>query len=160
MKTDLFHFASLWCSLLVIAMVLPSPAMACAVPVFKYALAYWSADPYEVIVFHRGTLSSEEQAIADRLQKVSWDSDLPANVTFKAVDLAKSPGAVMKELWEDQPGSEPPWMVVKYPRMSMIPDTVWSGPFKAANVEALLDSPVRKENTRRILKGEVAVWIL
>ena len=32
-------------------------AEACSVPVFRYALERWQADPYEVFVFHRGPLT-------------------------------------------------------------------------------------------------------
>lgn len=56
--------------------LLPPPAQARSVPVFKYALAYWQADLYEVIVFHRGPPSVEEQAVVDRIQKAFWNADL------------------------------------------------------------------------------------
>jgi hypothetical protein len=44
--------------------------------------------------------------------------------------------------------------------MSMISEDVWSGPLEGDDVEAILDSPVRKEIARLILEGEVAVWVL
>jgi hypothetical protein len=145
--------------------LLSTPVWACSVPVFQYALAYWTADPYGVIVFHRGPLSSEEQAIVDRLQRASWDADSRANVVVETVDLAESPSIVMQKLWEaQQVGADHPlplpWMVVRYPRFSGISEDAWSGPFTAADVEALLDSPIRKEIVRRLLDGEAAVWIL
>lgn len=140
--------------------LLPPPAQACSVPVFKYALAYWQADLYEVIVFHRGPLSLEGQAAVNRIQKASWNADLRANVAVKTVDLTGSPGIVMQKLWEVQPDSELPCMVVRYPKFSGISDDVWAGRFTAANVESLLNSPVRKEIVRRILDGEAAVWVL
>lgn len=56
--------------------LLPPSAQACSVPVFKYALTYWHVDLYEVIAFHRGLLSLEEQAVVDRIQKAFWNADL------------------------------------------------------------------------------------
>ena len=156
-----FLTADLWRVLLVSAvsmMLLSSPVWPCSVPVFQYALAYWSADLYEAIVFHRDPLSSEEQVIVDRLQRASWDTDLRANVMVKTVDLTGSPSVIMQKLWEAQQGSELPWMVVRYPRFSRASESVWSGRFTAAAVGALLDSPIRREIVRRILKGEGAAF--
>ena len=142
------------------AVLPPSSIQACAVPVFKYALTYWAPDPYGVIVFHRGPLSTEQKLLVDRLQRASLGIDTRANVIVRMVNLAGSPDAEMQKLWEAQSGSEMPWMVLKYPRLSMISEDVWSGPLEGDAVEAILDSPVRKEIARHILEGKVAVWIL
>ncbi|PIW14960.1 MAG: hypothetical protein COW34_07135, partial [Armatimonadetes bacterium CG17_big_fil_post_rev_8_21_14_2_50_66_6] len=45
------------------------PVSACSVPVFQYALERWPADPYEVVVFHRGPLSEQDQATAKWLKE-------------------------------------------------------------------------------------------
>ncbi len=163
MKTRFFPVASPYIILLIgtlFVILLPSSIQACAVPVFKYALTYWAPDPYGVIVFHRGPLSTGQKSVVDRLQRASLGIDPRANVIVRMVDLAGSPDAEMQKLWKAQSGSELPWMVVKYPRMSMISEDVWSGPLEGDDVEAILDSPVRKEIARRILEGEVAVWVL
>lgn len=144
----------------VILILLFSPSVwACSVPVFQYALAYWAADLYEVIVFHSGALPSEEQAVMDKLKEAPWDAKIRANIAVNTVDLAESPGTVMKKLWESQADSELPWMVVKYPRISGITEDIWAGPLTTTNVESLLDSPIRKKIARRILGGEVGVWV-
>jgi hypothetical protein len=161
MKTRFFPVASPCIILLIgilFAILPPSSIQACAVPVFKYALTYWAPDPYWVIVFHRGPLSTEQKSVVDRLQRASLGIDPRANVIVRMVDLAGSPDAEMQKLWKAQSGSELPWMVVKYPRLSMISEDVWSGPLGDDDVEAILDSPVRKKIARRILGGEVAVW--
>jgi hypothetical protein len=138
----------------------PSSIQACAVPVFKYALTYWAPDPYGVIVFHQEPLSTEQKSVVDRLQRASLGIDPRANVIVRMVDLAGSPDAEMQKLWKAQSGPEMPWMVLKYPRLSMISEDVWSGSLEGDAVEAILDSPVRKEIARLILEGEVAVWVL
>ena len=166
MNTFLNTKASLLCYVILIgaacSVVLSSPVWACSIPVFQYALRYWPADPYGVIVFHRGPLSPEDQAVVDRLRKVSLDDDSRANFIMETIDLAGRTPSVdetMRELWEDQPASELPGMVVRYPRFSGILDDAWAGRFTADAVEALLDSPVRREIARRILDGEAAVWV-
>lgn len=147
------------CSIIIMGLLI-SPAYACSVPVFQYALAYWPADPYEVIVFHRGILSSEKQAVMDKLKSASWGSEIHANIVVRDIDLAESPGLIMEKLWESQSSSELPWVVIKYPRISGIVTDVWSGALTNANIEMILDSPIRREVASRILKGETAVWVL
>jgi len=90
---------NLYCILLIsaaFATLLPTPVQACSIPVFRYALERWSADDYEVIVFHRDALSSDEQKIIDRLKKASSYSDSHANVIVKTVNLSTSPDERMK----------------------------------------------------------------
>lgn len=154
---------SLWYILLVSATFVTlscSPVWGCSIPVFQYALERWPADVYEVIVFHQGPLFLEDQAMVDKLQKASSDDESRANVIVKTVNLTASPDEAMRKLWEAQSTSELPWMVIRYPRSSQIPENVWSGHFTTTVVEALLDSPTRKEIARRILSGESAVWVL
>ena len=147
-------------NIFVILILLSSPSVwACAVPVFQYALAYWSADLYEVIIFHKGALPPAEQVVMDKLKGASWDAEIRSNIAVRTVDLAESPGVIMQKLWESQTNSELPWMVVKYPRISGITEDIWAGPLTNANVESLLDSPIRKEVASRILKGEAGVWV-
>ena len=38
-------------------------ALACSVPVFRYALEKWPPDVYQATVFHRGPLTSAQQAL-------------------------------------------------------------------------------------------------
>ena len=136
----------------------PRPASACSVPVFRYALERWPPDLYEVVVFHRGALTGPPRALVDRLEKMTATYDSPVNVAVKTVDLAEEVGEGRKILWEAQEGAKLPWVVVRYPR---IPDrSAWSGPLEGAAIEAVLDSPVRREIGRRIARGDTAVWVL
>ena len=163
MKMNAFFIATL-CDILLVSAAfvtfLSLPVCACSIPVFRYALERWHADAYEVFVFHQGYLSSKDQAMVDRLQKASSDGASRANVIVKTVDLEASPDETMPKLWKAQDAPELPWIVVRYPRFSRISEDAWSGHFTAAAVEALLDSPTRKEIARRILEGETAVWVL
>ena len=40
---------------------------ACQVPVFRYALARWSADKYELTVFSKGELTEAQQSLIDEI---------------------------------------------------------------------------------------------
>ena len=49
--------------------LLTATASACSVPVFRYALEHWPADPFQITVFHRGTMNDAQRAMipADKL---------------------------------------------------------------------------------------------
>lgn len=135
-------------------------ARGCSVPVFRYALERWPADPYGIIVFHRGDLSEADQAIVDALEERAMDEQSPANLRVFAVDLDGSPSREMSDLWKTQEGAELPWMVVLYPVMARIAEPLWSGRLTKEAADSLADSPKRREIARRILDGESAVWVL
>jgi hypothetical protein len=50
--------------------------------------------------------------------------------------------------------------VLKYPKKLGIYEDVWTGRFNSDNAMAILDSPIRKEITQRLAKGESGVWVL
>jgi hypothetical protein len=148
-------------ALAAVLLLTAAPARACNVPVFRYALERWPADPYEVIVFHRGPLSPADTALADALAKLA-DADAPiANFTFERVDLEKKPDKELVRLFESLPDKDNlPLLVVCYPAPSGISANAWSGRLSTDAVRRLLDSPARREVVRRIVGGDSGVWIL
>ena len=148
-------------ALAAVLLLTATAARACNVPVFRYALERWPADPYEVIVFHRGPLSPTDQALTAALAKIA-DADTPAaNFTFERVDLTKKPDKELAQLFEAQPDRDQlPFLVVRYPAQSGREVNVWSGRLNADAVHRLLDSPARREVVRRIVGGDSGVWIL
>lgn len=162
MKIKFLSVTSLWIIFLIgfIYTILSPSIWACNIPVFQYALEYWDSDLYELIVFYRKELSAEEQTILNQLSIDYQESNIYANVAVRKVDLAKSPDETVQQLWKNQPKSELPWIVAKYPRFSGISKAFWSGPLTSDIVDVLTGSPVRKEVARRIMNGEAAVWIL
>ena len=53
-----------WLAVLLLA---PAAGRACNVPVFRYALERWAADAYELVVFHREPLTTNQQALVASL---------------------------------------------------------------------------------------------
>jgi hypothetical protein len=138
-------------------LLLAVPIWACSVPVFRYALERWVSDPYLVVVFHRGELTVEQQALVNRLGPKGERAENSANLKVRTVDLLDdTPDADMLELWKLQKSDTVPWMAVHYP--APFPPA-WAGPFNKDVVDGLIDSPVRREIARRILKGNTAVWV-
>jgi hypothetical protein len=140
--------------------LLVSAAQACNVPVFRYALERWPADNYQLIVFHKGPLTPEEQKLVDTLAEHANRGECPPNFKLNLVDLSKPAGPEALKLFQQQRSPELPWLVVRYPEDAGIDEAVWSGRLNADTAQALMDSPARREVGKRLLQGDSAVWIL
>jgi hypothetical protein len=116
--------------------MLSPPAWACTVPVFRYALDRWPGEIYELRVDRAAAATPEIAPLLDRLR-----TNAVANLSVKTPPAAQE--AVAKLVFPDPPGGD-----------------VWSGPLTAANLEMLLDSPLRRELARRIAHGDSAVWVI
>lgn len=133
------------------------PAAACNIPVFRYALDHWAADPYRLTLFHRGPLDDRTKDAITAIEK-KIDLDFPS-AALEVVDLDTLPRKP-KGVPLPPDGAELPWLVVEYPSISRIDAAVWSGPLKDLSVPALFDSPARAETVRRLRGGDSAVWLL
>jgi len=145
-----------------VLVLLAGTAEACSVPVFRYALERWPADPYEVLIFHRGDLSEEQQQALDHLKKASVEERPDGVVDLWIVDLSQGePKDEAAEIWKAHAASaKTPWVVVRYPRMFGIPIDMWAGPLGEAEMERLLDSPTRRQVAKSLLEGETTVFVL
>lgn len=154
-KHNLSRKVILLCIFIGLWILIAPQVWGCNVPVFRYALERWPADLYEVVVFHRGPLNAEKQAL---LEELKYNSE--ANIYVSTYDISGKSNKQMLELWESQSEAELPWMVLSYPRLVKASEPVWAAHFDAAAVEMLVHSPVRKKISDRILEGDSAVWIL
>lgn len=136
------------------------PALACDVPVFRYALELWPSADYEVFVLQRDPLSASEQNAAEYLSASTGELSPHVNIKVRVADLAHASGAPLAELWEEAGRPDLPCLILRYPRESGIDRIAWSGPLTTESVWALVDSPARREISRRILAGHSAVWVL
>jgi hypothetical protein len=132
---------------------------ACNVPVFRYALERWKSEPYELFLFHRGSLTPENQAIADALRQYLEGAASTTNATLAFVDLTKEANEALVREFESQFRPELPWLMVRYPARAKIKQPAWTGRLRDAALATLLDSPVRCELTKRLSSGESAVWL-
>lgn len=148
---------------------------ACVLPVFRYAIERWTADPYETVVFFRDTIrGGDSTKLADLLESSSRTrvhGDLlgfknngrrrgTANMDVILVNVNDSLERWVAPIWEEYKGYELPMAVVRYPYESGVNAAVWTGPLKNIPVQPLVQSPIRTELSRRLLGGESGVWIL
>lgn len=136
-------------------------ALACNVPVFRYALERWPADLYEVVILHDGPLAPADNAKLNALRESSQKSAVSANFRVRAVEVGETKDPQLVELWNDHNQKGQPLMVSLYPRQAQeVPDRlVTTSPLSDEAIERLIDSPVRREVVRKLLEGESAVWI-
>ena len=148
----------IWTTLLAVLLLAPAAGRACSVPVFRYALERWAADAYEVVVFQREPLTTNQQALVVALEKTA--NDLLANLSVERVNLGGEVPELLQALWKTQTNAVLPWLVVRYPSAKEFEQPVWAGPLDAEVVKTLVDSPARREIVRRLSKSDSAVWLL
>ncbi len=110
-------------------------AHACSIPVFRYALDRWPADPYRLEV---SAADAQDEGVAKFLR--NFTDSTPLNL-----QPARVPGEGPSRL--------------HFPHAAPHDAPAWSGPLAPA-LAVLTDSPTRAEIARRILAGENGVWVL
>ncbi len=129
-------------------------------PVFRWALEQWPPDTYHVVVFHRGPLADEADALVQELERGIGDAAAPANAVLRALDLDEALDPAAQALWTSFEEAQAPWLALTYPISSGIGKVVWSGPLTADAVKRILSSPRRKQILERLAAGDAAVWVL
>jgi hypothetical protein len=141
-----------WLCLPLLLAAAPS-ARACTIPVFRYALERWELSPYEVLVFHRGTLPAKTR---------SFLSALPgkANISITPIELDGTLSAEQQLLWQrhGQPQSLP-WAIVRRTEAGAKAAPVWTGPCEPARLRPLVDSPTRQQAIAALGQGK-SVFVL
>ncbi len=134
------------------------PALACNVPVFRYALERWQAEPYEAVIFHRGPLSPADRAAVVALEKARDDAHANLNVTLADLDFPL--GRLPAKLWKNRTNAPLPHLVVSYQGGATEGLVAWAGPLGENAARTLADSPVRRALAKELLAGKSAVWLL
>ena len=157
---------------IVAVLLFGSVAMACNIPVFRYALERWRPDACEVIVFHEGELKPDEMSALAKLEGPGagkqegpgegTEKERP-NVKLIRSRVGEAADARNRELWESMKGSEGvrlPYVVVRTVVSDKRAVNSWHGPLDQFEPSRLLDSPIRRELSRRLLDGHAVVWLL
>jgi len=126
---------------------------ACNVPVFRYALERWPADVYTVLVYTDGNLEYESLSL---LRKYAIDVDSLSNFRIQTIDITSNDGARVAQINNI---AETPWMQLYYPPNAQVRGLVWEGQYNEANVRRLVDSPSRAVLAKKLLGGDVAIWL-
>jgi hypothetical protein len=147
---------------------LSSLAWACNIPVFRYALERWRPDVCEVIVFHETDLTPTQlEELAKLEPEVAKGASPKAkegpNVAVIQSQIGKDTNPRNRDLWETvkpAAGTALPYVVVRTTVSDKRAVNSWHGPLAKFNSQQLLDSPMRRELSRRLLSGHSVVWLL
>jgi len=138
------------------AVALPIAAIACSVPVFRYALEHWRPDAYRVFVYHEQDVRDSDQRL---LQWAELQNQAGANLQIKMIDLRETLAPVDQERWERLGKPVLPRMVVQLPGgIGGGEAPVGSSAWEETELKSLVSSPVRIEIGERLVAGEV-VWV-
>ncbi len=135
--------------------------LGCNIPVFRFALERWQADAMEAIIFHCRDLSPQHRDLVDALRSVGNQPGGHAPMQVVLVDVRRPISAETEAIWKDvqQRAGRDPFLVIRgeHPRGKF---RCWASPLTAGAVSGLIDSPVRREISRRILAGDAIVWLV
>jgi hypothetical protein len=109
---------------------------ACTIPVFRYALDRWEADRFQLVL---PASSAEDVELRDLLRPLRANGKANLDIT-----TARDAGIAMAELLDSKSRER----------------RLWQGELDKAALDAVLDSPGRREITQRILAGESVVWVI
>jgi len=109
---------------------------ACTIPVFRYALDRWEADPFHLIVPIAWARQPENAAVMSLLR-----AEAVANLELKEKTDAAAP---TPQLF--------------FPRD--LEHSLWPGTWDQTTVRSMLESPARRALAERILSGESVVWVM
>ena len=140
-----------------------STLWACNVPVFRYALERWRPDRCEVVVFTDSDLSAEQERVLTDLQTAAKETERTANVEVVRSQVGHDKSQPNAELWlslKALPDVALPYVVVRTSVSEKQSVNGWHGPLAQFKSAQLLDSPVRRELSRRLLSGDSVVWLV
>lgn len=137
-------------------------AQACAIPVFRYALEHWPAQPCRIIVYHQGVFSPEQRAMVDALGQSNLCSVETCDVAAPS-NMADSSLDDPMKIWRSLPHQPalPTVTLSCWGGRKNEPQAVLSRPFNRETVDALTTkTPFHREVARRLLTGDSVVWVV
>ena len=141
-------------------LLIPAQSLSCPIPVFRFALEYWTTDSYQLEIFHQNSPGPEEEELINYLLNASSENEMNTNLEVSKIDMEGDAGNIPQGLSNDISNAGVPWMVLRYPRISGINEVVWSGPLNNKNVNHMLNSPVRKSIAEKLVGEFTAVWVM
>ena len=140
--------------------LLALPALACNIPVFRYALERWTSDRLKVTVFAEGRVSNEDLDLWKQLESAS-DDGMNSNIETDWVHLVENKNPARREAWERlkkiHPEIKMPYVMIEG-KHARGPFVAWHGPLQDS--KSALQSPLRVELGKRLTSGDAIVWLV
>lgn len=144
---------------LILALTLLQSAFACQVPVFRYALERWNADPFRLQVVYRGELSPSLTKMLLATQGELATKPSPLNLTLETLDVGKlNETQQLSVVGLDQVESWPAFLLHPPESWQNAPPILLDA--SEQTLQQILHSPARQKCIDDLLAGESAVWFL
>ncbi|WP_395741072.1 hypothetical protein [Prosthecobacter sp.] len=111
-------------------------ALACTIPVFRFALDRWEADKFHLVL---PPAVAKDPAIQDLLRPMRANGKANLDITTSK-DPAQQEAVLLSSRDSDK--------------------KIWSGKLDAATLAAALDSPGRQKIVQQILAGDSLIWVI
>lgn len=142
--------------------VVSTVAVACNIPVFRYALERWTPDVCEILIFTSSPLDGRNEAFVRNLEQQSITASGPANSRVVRAELS-SLTPDMEDVWkslQQTPNLKTPFVVIRSRHGKERIVNHWSGPLQEITTVPILESPVRKQLAQRLQQGDSVVWLV
>ncbi len=150
----------LFAGIFTLNLFIPRKILSCPIPVYRYALEFWDADPYSIEVFYKNSLAPHEEELVKFLREASTDSERTANLELRNINTEGNIDDLTRSYINNISPPEFPWVVLRYPRLSGINKVIWSGPLNLENVSLLINSPARESIATKLVQDVTAVWVM
>lgn len=142
-----------------LAIAFASTAIACQVPVFRYALERWNPDRYKLLILTENEPNEEVRELVRPLQP---NTNSTSRVDIEFVNMAEVKDSRLKQLWTEKHVGGQPLSVALYPsKATALRDQVaYVAPLSKESSSFLITSPARREIANKLSNGDSAVWIL
>lgn len=138
-------------------------AVACNIPVFRFALERWKPDSCEVVVFHKGPITGDDEKFVGELEAASLAKEGDANLNVIRCDLNTNTDQEFNDLWlsiSEKTDAKLPMLVARSLKGRGNTINHWHGSLKDSRTAGLLQSPIRTELSKRLQSGDAIVWLV
>ena len=143
------HWMQRGCRVAVVAAcLLATPAVACSIPVFRYALERWPADLFVATVDVAADSPQVARDAVHWLEDQAQPNGGPMNLAVERTPARDHPGSESRETLE----------IARHSR-GQEPTLLWSGALTKAEA-ALTAGPWQGELIRRLATGDAVVWMV
>lgn len=132
---------------------------ACDVPVFRYALERWPADPYGVLIIEDYPLTEGEKEVLRDLETWGVAGEEALNIWVNKVTRESLLESRFKNINETHPKGKSNQMVLVFPHVTRVFEGLWSGPLTKASAQSLKASPFRQKLIDGVLEGHSAIFL-
>ncbi len=140
--------------------ILAGVSLACSTPVFRYAIERWEADPYRLMIFTDGELTTEQQETIRDFKKYERFGFRQPPLMVQEADISTVTNLSATVWAKISTNRSAPAVALLYPSIMRDNSVVWTDDLSTNALNRIVMSPARLETATRLLGGDAAVWLV